>query len=78
MKRCLKCDRVMKKGEFTPEEFKKTFKVGDIVRNEEWYGKARLRITAIGEERVLFKATVSGINGDKDKERVSTMEKKWE
>lgn len=53
-----------KRTHHTPETFKQTFKVGDVI--ESWSTCKRLRITAIGESRFLGK----DYKGD---ERVCTM-----
>ncbi len=52
----------------TPEEFKKTFKVGDKVCG--WVTRKVVTITAIGEERFLYR---EGYYGSHQREGVATM-----
>lgn len=46
----------------TPKEFRETFKVGDIISG--WSTGKKVRITAIGEERFLYKETEVSRRGE--------------
>jgi hypothetical protein len=53
MKNCERCGAPTNQGQMSCEEFKTLFKVGDIITG--WSTRKRIRITAIGEERILFR-----------------------
>jgi len=50
---CERCGNALHPGYLTPEEFKARFKVGDVILG--WSTRKRCQITAIGEERFLYR-----------------------
>lgn len=50
---CERCGAPRSRGQMTVDEFKTLFKVGDVVTG--WSTRKRCRITAIGEERILYR-----------------------
>lgn len=50
---CERCGAPRQRGQMTVDEFKRLFSVGDIITG--WSTRKKIRITAIGEERILFR-----------------------
>lgn len=50
---CERCGAPRNPGQMAVDEFKKLFKVGDVILG--WSTRKRIRITAIGEERILYR-----------------------
>ncbi len=52
-KHCERCGAPRNPGQMPVDEFKSLFKVGDILTG--WSTRKKIRITAIGEERILYR-----------------------
>lgn len=50
---CERCGNPLRPSSMTPDEFRAHFKLGDIIVG--WSTRKRCRITAIGEERFLYR-----------------------
>lgn len=50
---CERCGNPVSPHYMTPDEFRAKFKPGDVVLG--WSTRKRCRITAIGEERILYR-----------------------
>jgi len=75
MDECKECGQKIKKEPMGPEEFKKTFKVGDVIHKSGWNHDYNGKITALGEEKFLMRG-IGFCSGDK--ETVSQMTGYWE
>lgn len=52
--KCERCERNISPGFLTTKEFKEQFKVGDVIMG--WSTRKECLITAIGEERILYRS----------------------